>query len=340
MNSDMGPEQRTGSGVARGEGARPLAILAAAFILWISLTLALGLGISSLFAAGPVGLLALPVVFTLTVVAITFALRALLGRHHVLAALCATGAAWIALLVVFFRAATIPILWVQPGFELTHVLIALPAAAMVGLFFDSVGFRIGGGIAVAALVAVTLLIPGRAAPPQADPFPTLEEREAARESEIDAFLADGAYALVPDLEGYELTSLSLGWGSSTTMVRTPSDGEVRISVQTGEPADYYPCLAMVAPYVDIASTPTLESFASWCYQDDLGWHRVDNVGEAFIRDGRLIIVVATFGPSPDVADQAVAHATGVDIDAVVAALRPMTDAEVRQAYIELNPLTP
>lgn len=89
---------------------------------------------------------------TVAVVLISLILSRFTGLRNIRAAIAVTVAAFIALEAAFFGFHTVPMIWVQPGFELVYVLIAFPSALTLGVFLGSWRLRIVGLIGRALLI--------------------------------------------------------------------------------------------------------------------------------------------------------------------------------------------
>jgi hypothetical protein len=184
----------TNDPVRRSATAAPQSLLRAATAIGLTsivLVVALNVGMSGVVALMFGGLLGLAVLITVpgvAVVLISITLARFTGRRNIPAAIAVTVVAFVALGVAFFGFLTVPMIWVQPGFELVHVLIAVPSAMTLGLFLGSGRLRIIG------LIGFALLIAGAVWVNAPDPQPTSpSQAEQPSAANFDAFIASGNF---------------------------------------------------------------------------------------------------------------------------------------------------
>ena len=296
----------------------------------IILLVALNVGMVGVVAAlfgGVFGLLVLLIVMAVAVVLITLIVSALTGRRRVRAAIVVTVVAFVAWGIAVFGFGTVPMLWVDPGFELVHVLIAVPSALMLGLFLPTWQIRIVGGIGVALLVAgvVWVSVPE----PQAG-GPSQDQQQI--DANFEAFIDSGAFPMVADIPGGTIAGVVDDGGPARTLTVTADGGVVEVVIDrqpiTANP-DTAPCWYLSAPDMGLEDTDTMEDYAAWCVRDQDVWRLTDGTGYARMDGGSL--VAARSAISQNV--RAGAGERAADAAEVLEAwnsLRLMTEAEVRE----------
>ena len=123
-------------------------------VLLVALNVGMGSAVAVLFG-GVFGLVVLIIIPGISVVLIAIILSVFTGRRHIPAAIVVTVVAFVALGIALLGFGTMPMIWVQPGFELVHLLIAVSSALTLGLFLGSWPLRITGVIGTALLIAGT-----------------------------------------------------------------------------------------------------------------------------------------------------------------------------------------
>ncbi|PRY68348.1 hypothetical protein B0I08_10450 [Glaciihabitans tibetensis] len=306
-----------------------IAVALTAVILYGALTLGLG-GFTAFMFGGPIGLLMVGLVFVGTVVLISTVAGFGAGRRRIGAAVCVTALAFVALVTAVFGFGTVPMIWVQPGFDLATLMIAVLCALFLGVFFRSWQSRIAGVIGCAALVAgaVWVTVP--------EPEPTgPSQAELQSNANFEAYIANGQFPLIADLPGGSLVEVSLNSGPPHTFTETADGGLVEVVIDrqplVATNPETVPCryIVDVTAGVVIEETDTLQDYSSWCVFDQGIWRLVNGTGYARMDNGSVITV--TSASSAHIrADNGQRPATPDEVFSAWNSVRPMTEIEVRE----------
>ena len=303
-----------------------MAIGLTAVILTVGLNVGM-VGVVSAMFGGPFGLLVLAVVMSVAVVLISLTVSALTGRRRIGAAIVVTVVAFVALGVAVFGFGTVPMLWVQPGFELVHPLIAVPSALLLGLFLPTWRLRIVGFVGAALLVAgaAWVAVPEpRAAGPSQD--------QLQLDANFEAYIDSGAFPMVADMPGGTIAGVVADGGPARALTVTADGGVVEVVIDRQPIAtnpDTAPCLYLAEPDMGLEDTDTLDEYADWCVRDGDEWRLTDATGYARMENGSLIAVKSAISQNV----RAGAGERAADATEVLEAwrsLRLMTESEVRE----------
>jgi len=308
-----------------------IAIAATAAVLWAALAVTTGLFVAAAFGAWWASLIGLAVLLVLEVLAITALLRVGSGRRHRITAVVIVLVSVVGLGLALARFGQIPMVWVAPGFELVHPVVAVASALIPGIAIGPRWMRVVCGMLVAGALAAAVWWVAATTEPPADP---LAQPLAQQEANFEAYVAGGDFPLVADLpSGTIVDGTPLG-GPPTMLVRTAAGGVVAITTDRTpvvEQPDSWPCWFLADGGRDLESTDSLADVADWCVQDGERWRRVDGLGIARLNGAGLVAVspasthdIATAGGDRP--------ATSEEIAAVFDALRPMTEREVRSGF--------
>lgn len=303
------------------------AIGATALVLWVALTIG-GHAFVVLAFGGMIGLAVLAVAVVVAGAAVAAVVFAFTGRRRIGAAITVTLLAFVATAVCIVGFGSIPMIWV--GFELAHLIVAVESALVLGMFLEPLWLRLVGAMSLVALMvagAVLLAPEEPTSTPEADTVADAQQIEADYES----FLENGPFPMVADLPGATIVDLPDDSGSLRTLMITEGGGVLEILRQQREPTepDIFPCWTLTRDDPPLHPGDALADYASWCVKEGDLWRMVDGTGLASRDDGDLVALRAAFD-----ADVAVAGgsrpANAEEIAAAWAALRPMTEAEVRR----------
>lgn len=315
-----------------------LGLLVSAVVLWIGLYGAvIGTFIGG-WSLGPVAL-AIPVVMVALMTAAHSAVAfRVTGKRRIGASFLIVSAACVLIAVWFFQAGTIPILWlVPPGVDAAFPIVALVGALTFGLILGPTPLRIVGVIAAAALLTTVVAVPviGQMREREAQ---AARDEQAAREAQVqrlanfEQFILDGTHpmtldAATPMVTGYDLE------GAGRTFVVTDGGGAVLVAIydwnETADPLRR--CTALGGPGQQL-TTDTLEDFAEWCRVSGDDAALVDGTGLSQIRGDRLVTVSAMLFPREVEEWGATRPANATEVREIFDALRPMTEAELREEF--------
>jgi hypothetical protein len=336
ISTDDSIRERTAANTARRTGPSSVRSLAAigltALVVWGGLTLAFQAFVALIFG-GILGLLLVPVYLAGTVALVVLISWKFTGRRRIAAAITVTIAAVVSLALAFGEFSTIPMIWVQPGFELVNLLVAIAAALLLGAFIGPLWLRVIGGASAVAIVFFWCL----ALAPEQEPVP---DQPISLDAEYDAFADWNSLSLVSAVPGSSLMSLeSFGSPAHVSWIRTADDGVLSISVDITGPgqeiAHVYPCWMISDNNMDLTPEDTIADYSDWCVSTDYGWARVDGMG--FVRlDGTTLIAVRSVESTQiaSIGDGQGHPATGAEVAAAFDALRPITDEELRGYFLQ------
>jgi hypothetical protein len=290
-----------------------IALAVTAIVLWASLDFGLRSAVVLLF----VGWAGLPIVIVApigAVILISITISICTGRRNIPAAMPAafvvTFAAFVALGIALFDFGTVPMVWVQPGFELVHVLIAAPAALMLGLFLGTWKLRVVGVIGITLLIGVGVVITNT----NGEPVSSLQaEREALgaqqaveqEEANFEAYIASGAFPMVADVPGGTIFGVVPDGGPPRTLSTTADGGVVEVVVNwhpSGNKSDTAPCRYLAGPDMGLEDTDTMQDYVAWCVQEGGLWRITDGTGYARMEGDGIIAVRSASAESVQVAN--------------------------------------
>lgn len=297
-----------------------------AIVLLVALNFGMG-GVVVLLYGGFLGLLMLIIAPSAAVVLISIIVSACTGRRNIRAAIVVTVAAFVALGIAFFGFGTVPMIWVQPGFELVHLLIAVPSALTLGLFLGSWRLRIAG------VIGAALVITGAVWVSTPDPQPTApSQAEQQDQANFEAFIKSGAFPMVADLPGGTIVGVVSDGGPPRTLSVTADGGVVEVVIDRNPIAanpDSAPCWYLSAANRSLKDTDTIQDYASWCIHDRELWRLTDGTGYARMENGNLIAVKSASTENVQAGGGA-RSASASEVLEAWDSLRPMTEAEVRK----------
>jgi hypothetical protein len=305
-----------------------VAITATALVLWLAQSVWTWAIVITLF--GQLwGLLVLAIAVTLTGVVVAAILRVCTGRHHILGAVVVTISTAVLLAVALVRYGTIPMIWVQPGFELVHLLVSVIAAPILGLFLGPRWLRVVGAAALAGWLAFAIWFAPPTTPSQDDQLHDQQQQQA--DANFEYYIENGVFPLVADLPGGTIVGHVPDGGPPRTLVLTADGGVVEIafdSTPLETKTEIWPCWSIAEPNMGLEETDMLEDYAGWCVKDEAGWVRTDGTGVARIYEGGLVAVKAATEQNVDLAGGE-RPGTPTEVAEALAVLRPMTEDEVR-----------
>lgn len=284
--------------------------------------------VSSLVVVAMLGgvpfLIGIPIVAVMLILSISGLSRVVTGRWHVLGAVTSTIALVWAGAYGLLNGILLP-LFIQPEWW-PHALVCFLSAGLLGLFLGPVVVRIVGATSAIALIATLALLPT-----DADKAAEQHKQDQQQlvEEQLDYFLAEGTHPVVTDLVGWANPLVRATGGGAMTWV-VSDDGAVADILVTGHVNEatmdpMAPC-TWIQRQGDVGM-PVDGALPDWCVKTEAGWARADGNGASFVRDGTLIAV--NIGDDFDIRDTGGTRpATPEEISALVASLRPMTDAEI------------
>jgi hypothetical protein len=290
----------------------------------IVLLVALNVGMSSVVALMFGGLPVLIIAPGIAVVLISVVLSACTGRRSIRAAIAVSVVAFVALGIAL---GTVPMIWVQSGFELVHLLIAIPSPLTLGLFLGPWRSRIAGLIGTALLITVAVWV---SAP---DPQPTgPSQAEQQEHANFEAFIESGAFPMVADLPGGTIVGVVPDGGPSRTLSVTADGGVVEVVIDRNPIAtnpDIAPCWYLSAADMGLEDSDTIQNYASWCVQGHDLWRLTDGTGYARMENGSLIAVKSATSENVQAGGGERSANAGEVLEAWDS-LRVMTEVEVRK----------
>jgi len=321
-----GDVEAAASGSPRPALRAALAMGLTAVILVMALSAGMGGAIAAMFG-GPLGLLVPVVVMAVAVVLISLVVSAVTGRRRIGAAVVVTVVAFVALGVAVAGFGTVPMLWVQPGFELVYLLIAVPSALMLGLFLGTWRLRAVGIVGVALLVAGAMWV----SVPEPQPAgPSADQLQ--RDANFEAYIDSGAFPMVADLPGGTIAGVVADGGPARSLVVTARGGVVEVVIDrnpiTANP-DTAPCWYLAEPDMGLEETDTIDDYAAWCVRDGDEWRLTDGTGFARMENTSLIAAKSAISQNVR-ADAGERAADASEVLDAWRSLRVMTEAEARE----------
>lgn len=302
-----------------------IAIALTAVVLLVGLQMVLG-GAVVLMFGGLLGLAFLILVPIGVAAAISVILYLCTGRKHIGASVTVTLIAFVSLGIAFFSFGTVPMIWVQPGFELVYVLIAVPSALCLGLFLGTWPLR---AIGAAGLVLLTAGAVWVTAP---EPVPDVaSEAQLQEDANFEAYVASGLFPMVADVPGGTIGGVVPDGGPPRTLSVTADGGVVEVVIDrypiTTNPSTV-PCRYLSDTSRILDETDTLEEYADWCVADGDIWRLTDGTGYARM-DGDSLVAVRSAIPQNVRTDEGERPANPAEVLEAWNSLRMMTEAEVR-----------
>jgi hypothetical protein len=317
-----------------------IALVLTALVLWASLDFGLRSAVVLLF----VGWAGLPIVIiapTGAVILISIIISICTGRRNIPAAMPAalvvTFAAFVGVGIALFDFGTVPMIWVQPGFELVYPLIAVSAALILGLFLGLWKVRVVGMIGIALLIGVVGVITTSNGPPvsslQAE-REALGAQQAAEQEQanFEAYLASGTFPMVADLPGGTISGVVPDGGPPRTLSTTADGGVVEVVIDqkpNSANPDIDPCWSLAGPDMGLEHTDTIQDYADWCVQEGALWRLTDGTGYARMEGDSVIAVRSASTENVKKADGK-RPANAKEVLEAWNSLRMMTEAEVRK----------
>lgn len=307
--------------------------MAAAFgALWAGVYVGMSAFVAVLFG-GFVGLAGVAIVMVVVVAVLAGIAKAATGRRRVGAAIVVTlfaGAAQAGALAHFGE---IPMMWVRPGLDLVYPVVALCGAFVFGAFLGPRWVRVASAAAAlaTAVAAVSVLGAGSAEFDLGN--------GSSPEEQFARFKLRNSGTLVAEAQGFEVVRVHRA-GAYTAWERTPGGGVVEIAYYDRPPeadvAAVYPCWTLRYGQMGLDSTAKVEDFADWCVPDDEGWTRTDGTGFARLRGDVYVTVKSADDVNVQFAG-ASRTASPAEVALALAALRPITEEEMRVAFEASNP---
>lgn len=325
---------------SRGDGrsrsaARSAAAVVAAFLVLLAADVAasstvlvalLGGSLTALWGVGVVG-----VVTCVVLIAVT---RAVTGRMSVVGPIVVTlgvGAvgAW------GFVTGHLTVVLAEPATPAAHLLICLAGALVLGLFTGPSAFRVAGGAAAVGLLAWVVVI---SPPIPFDARPPASGDRAQREANFEEFLRTGIPPLVTDREGWQVTNVESAGATATSQLLSPDGGALIVVVDRTPRAmkwdvDAYTCWQLLDRYSSPDTSTTFEGWADRCAKTAAGWESLDRSAVAWEQRGEVVMVIASV-PLHTAAQLGERAATPDEISEVRRYLRPLDDAEMREAFAD------
>ncbi len=327
---------------APGIGAGRL--LGAVASVAVVLVLAQSIGVTSFVMAlfgGAAGLVGVVVVFALAWAAVAVVLKLFTGRAHVVVAGAAVAATALCVGAAIV-ANGIPVLWVPfagGGVDVAYLVIAAGAALWVGLALWIWRWRGRGWSRAVGILLPVVVIGALAAGGLQERAAAEAERDsvaqAQREANFAYFLEAGVHSRTVDLPGATVVSITASGGPGVTTVVTAGGGLATVTVDRAPTAqdDAAPCLWLARPDDGYESGGTLADHAAFCIRSGERWERPDGTGIVVIEGDELVAVVARPDLVPSI-DGAGRGADAAEVTAVLAALRPLSRGELREALAE------
>jgi hypothetical protein len=292
-------------------------------VLWAGLEVGSRAYIGFAFGMG-LGLVILAATIAAIGFVIAFIVSALTGRRRVGAAVTVTLLAFLSTAAAVVGFGSFPMIWV--GFDLVHLIVASLSGLVLGLFLEPLWARLLGGVGLLALAAAGVLLFG---PGGGDPQPSADAVQA--EDNFEYYIENGSYPMVADLPGATIVDQPTSGGIAHTTMITEDGGVLDITreaVVMSNP-EVQPCWYLTRETLELSATDALADYASWCIKTGEEWHMVDGTGIARTENDEIIAIRPAFDTDIDLAggDR---PANADEIAAAWAALRPMTEDEVRR----------
>ncbi|WP_062205082.1 hypothetical protein [Demequina salsinemoris] len=299
----------------------------------------------------PVGFVMIAGALVVAPVALTMIARRLTGARRVAGAVAAVVADAVMLVAALAHFHELPMVWVPAiGIDVAFPVIGAVATLVWGAFLGGWTTRVLGGLAgVGVVIAAAVAL-------QPEPSPYEELMRTPSPEEAYERYADGVEdQLSTDAPGVTFVEVHDN-GVPISIVVADGGGVVEIRRDSNLPADEtdrYPCWYIAEPNADVpeqqAGDPALTAadYSDRCERDDAGWRRVDGSGYARPWDGGYVFVYAAdedeisgYGAEHVEAAGGSRPANADEVAAVLAGLRPLTDAEIRIAYDAATPDEP
>ena len=328
-------------------GRELLALGVAFVVLWAALYMAhFGVIVA---AFGAMWGLAVPFVALGGAVAIlSMMARSLTGGLRVGAGILAPFSAVAMLVAAIAHYGQVPMMWVPAlGVDIVFPVIAAAATLVWSAFLGPWTLRVLGACAGVGMIAIAASV----FTPQPSPMDDLTRTPTAEEA-FARYSQSVANDLSTDAHGTTFAQVA----SNGSLIVTADGGVVKISRDSNprtDDTDRYPCWYIASPNAGVeepqAGDPelTIADYSDSCVQDKDGWRRVDGLGYAHRWDSGYVFVESTpqsqiTGYGNDIVRAAggTHPADAEDVAAVLAALRPLTDDEVRVAYDAAMPKEP
>lgn len=308
-----------------------LTMLVAFFVLWFTVYMLQGAFVAAAFGGGFGVFMALGVLVA-AVAAIAAITQRITGQRTVGGAVVSVGAAVAGLILALASFREIPFVWV-PAIQVDVALpaIAVSAVLTLALFLRPVPVRVVGAVATVAMVVVAAQVL------QPDPPDPDLNRVRTPEELFQEFGRGKGSTKVPDATGYRVVTVS-GFDNVRSTVLTPAGHAVEVRVDTGpgyndegEPDSDPHGRACRALRGMLQSDGSTEYDETDCVIRGAGWARSDGSGMAWMWNGALLVVTAADPWSTEYVGGA-GEATPAEVAEAARTLRPITEAELRQAF--------
>ncbi|MCP2030732.1 hypothetical protein L1277_000796 [Okibacterium sp. HSC-33S16] len=295
-----------------------------------------------LLLAGWAGLPLLIIAPVLAVILISIIVSVCTGRRNIPGAMPAatvvTFIAFVGLGIALFDFGTVPMIWVEPGFELVHVLVAVPAALTLGLFLVTWRLRVVGVVGIALLIGVLVVITtsnGQHVSSWQAEREALDAQQAAAQEDanFEAYIQSGTFPIVADLPGGTIFGVVSDGGPPRTLSTTVDGGVVEVVIDRNPiptNPETTPCWYISAPNMGLEPTDTMQDYAAWCVQEGGLWRLTDGTGYARMEGDSVIATTSASTENVHLAGGA-RPASPEEVLEAWDSLRLMTEAEVRKS---------